>query len=92
MIRVHTNMLRCINYDSSEIISKCHSSRTDILSKLCMLGIFSCFCCRLMTLFKINIFKKVYFRNTIKVSNGLDPDQDQHFVGPDLVSNCLQRL
>ena len=24
------------------------------------------------------------FRNTIRVSNGLDPDQDQHFVGPDL--------
>ena len=22
--------------------------------------------------------------NTIRVSNGLDPDQDRHFVGPDL--------
>ena len=28
----------------------------------------------------------------IRVSNGLDPDQDQHFVGSDLGSNCLQRL
>ena len=26
------------------------------------------------------------------MSNILDPDQDQHFVGPDLGLNCLQRL
>ena len=26
------------------------------------------------------------------VSNGLDPDQDRHFVSPDLDPNCLQRL
>ena len=26
------------------------------------------------------------------MSNGLDPDQDQHSVGPDLGPNCLQRL
>ena len=26
------------------------------------------------------------------MSNGLDSDQDQHFVGPDLDPNCLQRL
>ena len=25
------------------------------------------------------------------MSNGLDPDQDRHFVGPDLGLNCLQR-
>ena len=35
---------------------------------------------------------KNYFRNTIRVSNGLDLDQDQHFVGPDLGPNYLQRL
>ena len=29
---------------------------------------------------------------TIRVSNSLDPDQVQHFVGSDLGSNCLQRL
>ena len=34
-------------------------------------------------LFKIN-FSKNYFRNTIRVSNGLDLDGDRHFVGPDL--------
>ena len=26
------------------------------------------------------------------MSNGLDPDKDRHFVGPDLGPNCLQRL
>ena len=30
--------------------------------------------------------------NTIKVSNGLDPDQDRRSVGPDMGSNCSQRL
>ena len=30
------------------------------------------------------------FRN-IRVSNCLDPDQDQHLVGPDLGPNCLQK-
>ena len=26
------------------------------------------------------------------MSYSLDPDQDRHFVGPDLGSNCLQRF
>ena len=39
-----------------------------------------------MTFFKINFFKKLI----ISLSNGLDLDQDQHFVGPDLGPNCLQ--
>ena len=47
--------------------------------------------CRLLIFFKLT-FLKISFRNTVKVSNGLDPDQDQHFVGPDLGPNCLQRL
>ena len=28
----------------------------------------------------------------MRVSNRLDPVQARHFVGPDLVPNCLQRL
>ena len=59
---------------------------------LCMLGNFSCFCCHLPTFFINNFFQKNYFRNTDRVSNGLDPDQDQHCVGPDLGPNYLQRL
>ena len=58
---------------------------------LCMLGNFSCFCCRLLNFFKNNILNNS-FRNTVRVSNGLDPDQDRHFVRSDLGPNCLQRL
>ena len=32
------------------------------------------------------------FMSTIRVSYSLEPDQDRHFVGPDLGPNCLQRL
>ena len=38
------------------------------------------------------VIKKISFRNTIGVSNGLDPDEDRHSVGPDLGPNSLQRL
>ena len=57
-----------------------------------MLGNFSCFCCRLLTFFSKLIFKKNSFRSTIGVSNGLDPDQDQLNISPDLGPNYLQRL
>ena len=43
-----------------------------------MLGNFSCFCCHQLTFLKTNFFPKNYLRNTISVSNSLDPDQDQH--------------
>ena len=36
--------------------------------------------------------KKKLFRYTIRVSNGLDPDQDPHFVGRAVFPHCLQRL
>ena len=42
--------------------------------------------------FKISFFSKNHFRNTIRVSKGLEPDQDRLSVGPDLDPNCLQRL
>ena len=38
------------------------------------------------------LLKKKYVKNTIRVSNSLDPDQARRFVGPDLGPNCLQRL
>ena len=37
-------------------------------------------------------FSKNSFRNMIKVSNSLDPDQDRQNVGLDLGPNCLPRL
>ena len=41
------------------------------------------------------LFAKVIrysFRNTIRMSNPLNPDQNRHFVSPDLGPNCLLRL
>ena len=54
-----------------------------------MLGNFSAFI--LSTDFFENYFFENFFGNTISLSNSLDPDQDRHFVGPDLGPNCLQR-
>ena len=36
---------------------------------------------------KFDFYEKS-FMNNIRMSNGLDPDQDQHSVGPDLGANC----
>ena len=62
--------------------------RLDILIviSLSMLGNFSRFCCRLLIFSKLTFAKKKSFRNTIRVSINLDPDQ------PDLGPNHLQRL
>ena len=47
--------------------------------------------CGLLILSKSS-FLKNSFRNTIRVSNSLDPDEAQHFVECDLGPNCLQTL
>ena len=39
-----------------------------------------------------NLNSKESSRNTLRMSNSLDRDQAQHFVGPDLGPNCLQML
>ena len=60
---------------------------------LCMQGFFHAFFCCLLTFFKINFqLSKNAFRNIIRMLNGLEPDQDQQFVGPDLSPNGSQRL
>ena len=41
--------------------------------------------------FQNQLFQKK-FSNTIRVSNSLDPDQAQYFVGPDLGPNCVQKF
>ena len=41
--------------------------------------------------FKMNIFK-ASFRNTIRVSNDLYPEQARRSVGADLGTSCLQTL
>ena len=37
-------------------------------------------------------FSKISFRNTIRMSNSLDPDPARLYVGFDLNPNCLQTL
>ena len=54
-------------------------------------GKFFMFFVCLLIFFEIIIFEN-YFRNTIEVSNNLDPDQARRSVWPDLATNCLQRL
>ena len=49
------------------------------------------FCRLLIFLSELN-FSKNSFKNTIRVSNSLNPDQARLFVGPGLGQNCLQRL
>ena len=45
--------------------------------------------CRGQTFIK-SPFSKSAFRNAIRESNSLDPDQARQNVGPDLGPNCLQ--
>ena len=46
-----------------------------------------------MLFFSPKFFKKLTFsKNSTRNTNGLDPDQDRHFVSPDLDPNCLQML
>ena len=60
---------------------------------LCTLGNCSCLCDRLLTFFfQSFFFPKKSFRNTTRLSNVFDQDQDQHFVCPDLGPNCFQSL
>ena len=42
--------------------------------------------------FQKQLFHKNYFRNTVRVSNSLHPDQDRPSVGLYLCPNRLQRL
>ena len=39
-----------------------------------------------------DLISKSTFSKILSMSNSLDPDQAQHFAGPDLGQNCLQRL
>ena len=59
-------------------------------------GYFSCFCCPLPTFFKNYFFQNILsgtlVQCTIRVSNGLDTDQDQLSVGPDLGPNTFVKV
>ena len=65
-------------------------------SHFILLGLTLYMLCIFMKFVPGDIFKTTFsnnsFRNTIRVSNGLDPGQDQRSVGLDLGLNCLQML
>ena len=57
---------------------------------LCMLDNISYFSCFLLSFFQKLL--KHLFKNTIRVSNGFNQDQNRCSVSPDLGPNCLQGL
>ena len=59
---------------------------------LCILGNFFRLLLLSAEFFQNQFFSKNSFRNIIRVSKNLDPDQVRRFVGPGLGLNCLQRL
>ena len=63
---------------------KCNNHEEEML-KYCASWVILHAFCRLLIFFSSS---KKYFRNTIRMSNSLDPDQAR----PDLVTNCLQKL
>ena len=71
----------------SQMINKVHNKPI----MLCTLGNSHAF-------FSSDIFlnftkkRKEKKKTTTTVPNSLDLDQDEHYVGSDLVTNCLQRL
>ena len=60
------------------------------MANKCFTQVFFMLFCRLLIFLKT--FFKIFFRNIIIVRKGLDPDRDRRSDGPDLGSNCLQRL
>ena len=56
----------------------------------CMLGNFATFCCHLLSFSKLPFFKKNSFTNTIRGSNGLDPDHDLILI--QTVSKAYQQM
>ena len=68
-----------------------HKTYLHLTNNFCMWGTF------MLLLSSVGFFSKLPFSknsfwNTIRVSNGLDPDQSRHSVSPDLAPNYLQRL
>ena len=55
-------------------------------------GLFFMLFGRLLIFFKMIFFMNYSCRNTIRVSNSMDPDQARNIVGPDLGPNCLHKL
>ena len=72
------------------LIFQVSSNSLQLSTELCMLGIFHAFLSSAYFFSNSTVSENI-FRNTIRVSNSLDPDEAEHFVGPDLVPNYLQK-
>ena len=78
------------------LVGTCYSYQSNrfsllfVLLTLCMPGNFSCLFGCLVTFFRINFFRKIFQEHYQGVR--LDPDHDQHFVGPDLGPNCFKGI
>ena len=87
--------LRMLGYHTNKSKDKklhaTYSFYTGKLFSQCMLSNFACiFCCQVKKIiFSISFFSKNSFRNTIRVSNTLDPDQDWH--GSKLLTKLISR-
>ena len=69
-------VLKIINVEERDMLAY---TMLDILTH-CMLGNLSFFSSYLQTFFFKKLLLKHSFKNTIEVSNSLDPDQDRHFL------------
>ena len=83
----------------NEIKAPCRYSKFDIpglqIRGLCFFAYWVIFYASLLStvvFFSKSSFLKNSFRNIIRVSNSLDPDQARHSVAPDLGPNCLQSM
>ena len=72
-------------------ISRAMFQTQNVSLTLCMLGNFSYFCCRLLTFFKINFFKK-FFQENSQSFKRFGSRSGRRSVSPDLGPNCLQKL
>ena len=64
----------------------------ELVVSCCMMGNFACFLLSSADFFSKSSFLKNSFRNTIRVSNSLNPDQARRNVGPDLGSKLLAKV
>ena len=93
--QAHIFFFKTKNCSNDDIFISCDDRTGKMLHNICMSAVAMSLrwanCGPWASCFKINFFKKS-FRNTIWLSNSLDPDQARRFVGPDLGPNCLQML
>ena len=77
-------------YSQENPIIQCRPFSLVHYNRLSQLSNFSCFF--MSADFFVDCFPKYSIKNTIRVTNSLDPDQARRSGGPELGPNCLHRL